>query len=135
MARGKPGTARPQFVIPMAAQLVSKLPEGPDWLYELKWDGYRALLIKDGDSVEIRSRNDKDLTRMYPRIASAGRQLKARQVVLDGEIVAVDAAGKPSFQALQHRNSSLTHTILFYAFDVLHLDGQDLMAELLTSRR
>ena len=57
----------------MAARLVDKLPDGPEWLYELKVDGYRALLIKNGNRVEIRSRNDKDLTRMYPTVAAAGR--------------------------------------------------------------
>lgn len=80
----------------MAARLVDKLPEGDDWLCELKWDGYRALLIKDGTSVEIRSRNDKYLSHIYPSIAEARRRLKARQAVLDGEIVALDVAGKPS---------------------------------------
>ena len=59
----------------MAAQLVDKLPDGPEWLYELKLDGYRALLIKNGTQLEIRSRNDKNLTRMYPRVAAAGLRL------------------------------------------------------------
>ena len=57
----------------MAALAVKKLPEGDEWLYELKWDGYRALLIKDGEDVQIRSRNDKDLTSTYPGTATAGR--------------------------------------------------------------
>jgi bifunctional non-homologous end joining protein LigD len=65
----------------MAAQSVSKLPEGDDWLYELKLDGYRALLLKDRYRVEIRSRNDKDLTRMYPTIAAAGLGLKAEHIL------------------------------------------------------
>jgi bifunctional non-homologous end joining protein LigD len=126
---------RPRFVVPMAAHSVDKLPEGADWLYELKWDGYRALLIKDGARVEIRSRNDKDLTQMYPDIVAAGGRLEARQAVIDGEIVALDAAGKPSFQALQHRDTAPKRTIVFYAFDVLHVDGRDTMDEPLTGRR
>jgi hypothetical protein len=70
------------FVAPMAAQSVAKLPEGDDWLYDLKLDGYRALVIKEGDRVQIRSRNDKDLTRMYPRLAAGAQKLMAQQVVL-----------------------------------------------------
>jgi ATP-dependent DNA ligase len=61
----------PAFVTPMAALRVEKLPAGKEWLYELKWDGYRALLIKDGGEIELRSRNDKDLTAMYPAIVAA----------------------------------------------------------------
>ena len=112
------------FVTPMAAQVVKSLPEGDDWVYELKFDGYRALIIKDRQRVELRSRKNKDLTGMYPGIAAAGLRLNADQAVVDGEIVAVDAQGSPSFQALQHRGSHSGHEIVFYAFDVLHLDGQ-----------
>ena len=82
------------------------------------WDGYRALLIKDGEGVQIRSRNDKDLTAMYPGIAAAGRRQKIKQIVLDGELVALAEDGRPSFQALQHRSSHQKHQIVFYAFDV-----------------
>ena len=85
----------------MAAQVVKALPDGDDWTYELKSDGYRALIIKDKQRVELRSRKDKDLTGMYPGIAGAGSRLKADQAVVDGEIVALDAQGSPSFQALQ----------------------------------
>src|SRR6185295_9033599 len=86
----------PAFTTPMAALAVEALPEGPEWSYELKLDGYRALIIKDGASIQIRSRNDKDLKPMYPAVASAARRLQAEQVVIDGEIVAVDAQGRPS---------------------------------------
>ena len=119
----------------MAAQVVKQLPEGAEWLYELKFDGYRALLLKDGKRVELRSRNDKNLTRMYPDVAAAGLRLKADRVMLDGEIVAIDAQGRPSFQALQHRGSHRVHQIVFYAFDVLHLNGRDLLQEPLTRRK
>src|SRR5215216_3942645 len=110
----------------MAARVVDKPPEGDEWMYEVKFDGYRALLLKDGNRVRIRSRNDKDLTDAYPSVAVAGQRLKARQAVVDGEIVAVDAKGHPSFQALQHRAAHPHHVIAFYAFDLLHLDGVDL---------
>ena len=62
----------PAFVTPMAAQVVKKLPEGDEWIYELKFDGYRALIIKDEQQVELRSRKNKDLTGMYRGIAAAG---------------------------------------------------------------
>ncbi len=119
----------------MAARIVSKLPEGADWMYEVKFDGYRALLLKNGERVWIRSRNDKDLTVTYPSVTAAGRRLRAHQAVLDGEIVAVDADGHPSFQALQHRSAHPRHTIVFYAFDLLHLNGEDLTDSTLDERR
>jgi bifunctional non-homologous end joining protein LigD len=93
------------------------------------------LLLKHGKRVEIRSRNDKDLTRMYRAIAAAGLRLKAVQAVVDGEIVALDEQGRPSFQALQHPSAYPGHQIVFYAFDLLQLNGQDLTREPLTSRR
>ena len=130
-----PVRVTPAFITPMAAQVVKRLPEGSEWIYELKFDGYRALVIKDHERVEIRSRKDKDLTRMYPRLAAAGLRLTAEQVVVDGEIVALDLQGRPSFQALQHRGSHPGHQIVFYAFDLLHVDGEDLTQQPLTKRR
>jgi bifunctional non-homologous end joining protein LigD len=119
----------------MAARVVDKLPEGDDWLYEVKFDGYRALLLKAGERVQIRSRNAKDLTNTYPTVAAAGRRLRADQVVLDGEIVAVDSKGRPSFQALQHRAAHPGYAVVFYAFDLLHLAGEDLTGAPLHERR
>jgi bifunctional non-homologous end joining protein LigD len=119
----------------MAARVVDKLPESDDWMYEVKFDGYRALLMKNGKHVQIRSRNQKDLTNTYPSVAAAGLRLRADQAVLDGEIVAVDANGRPSFQALQHRAAHPGHTIVFYAFDLLHLAGEDLTGAPLEARR
>jgi bifunctional non-homologous end joining protein LigD len=119
----------------MAARLVDRLPEGDDWIYELKFDGYRALLLKNGERVQIRSRNDKDLTQIYGSLARAAAQLRAKQAIVDGEIVAVDATGRPSFQALQHRSAHPGYTIAFYAFDLLHLDGMDLTKTPLEARR
>ena len=119
----------------MAARLVETLPEGPEWAYEVKFDGYRALLIKNGSTVHLRSRNNKDLARAYPSIVTAARQLAVRQATIDGEIVAVDATGRPSFQALQHRTAHPAHAVVFYAFDLLHLDGRDLSGQTLVERR
>ena len=125
----------PRFVEPMAARLVAALPEGPEWLYEAKLDGYRALIIKDGARVQVRSRNDKDMTRAYPSVTAGARKLGAEQAIVDGEVVAVDAQGRPSFQALQYRGVHPQHAIAFYAFDLLHLNGRSLMDRPLEERR
>jgi DNA ligase D-like protein (predicted ligase) len=125
----------PAFVTPMVAKNVQELPEGDEWVYEVKLDGYRALILKNGDSVEIRSRNNKNLTLAYPAVAAAAARLTASSAVLDGEVVAVDAAGRPSFQALQNRGSFPRHTIAYYAFDVLHRDGEDLTKRRLEERK
>lgn len=129
------GRGAPAFIAPMAALVVKALPEGDEWIYELKLDGYRALIIKNGSKLEIRSRNDKDLTRMYPTVAAAGQRLNTDRAVIDGEIVAVDNHGRPSFQALQHRGSHPQHKVVFYAFDLLHLNGRDMTRTPLQRRR
>jgi bifunctional non-homologous end joining protein LigD len=123
------------YITPMAATAVGRLPEGKDWLYEVKFDGYRALVIKQGEHIEIRSRHNKELTSTYPKIASAARGLDANQAVIDGEIVAVDMNGLPSFQALRHPNNYPDHKNVFYAFDLLHLNGEDLTGKPMHERR
>lgn len=125
----------PPFMTPMAATNVRQLPEGEQWIYEVKLDGYRALLMKSGARIQIRSRNDKDLTATYPTVVAGAKSLHAAAAVLDGEIVAVDPKGRPSFQALQNRSSYPCHAIVFYAFDVLHLDGEDLTRRPLEERK
>jgi DNA ligase D-like protein (predicted ligase) len=92
-------------------------------------------VIKDGAQIRIRSRNDKDLTRTYPSLATAAAKLRADRAIVDGEIVALDAKGRPSFQALQHRGAHPGHTIVFYAFDLLHFDDDDLTGAPLVRRR
>jgi bifunctional non-homologous end joining protein LigD len=119
----------------MTAVNVATLPEGDRWLYEVKLDGYRALIIKDGERVQIRSRNEKDLTATYPGVVAAARRIRATSAIVDGELVAVDERGRPSFQALQHRAAHTGHVVVFYAFDLLHLDGQDLTLRALSERR
>jgi bifunctional non-homologous end joining protein LigD len=126
---------RPPFIPPMIATKVQSLPEGKQWLYEVKLDGYRALIIKDSQQVRIISRNEKNLTVSYPGIVAAAARLNASSAILDGEVVALDANGRPSFQALQHRSAYPSHAIAYYAFDLLHLDGRDLTRQPLDSRR
>jgi DNA ligase D-like protein (predicted ligase) len=134
-AREWNAAGKPTFHPPLAAVVVQTLPEGEDWLYEVKLDGYRALLLKDGERVQIRSRNDKDLATLSASVVAAARKLRARQAVVDGELVAIDPQGRPSFQALQHRGTYPNHRIVFYAFDLLHLDGRALVTEPLWKRR
>jgi DNA ligase D-like protein (predicted ligase) len=119
----------------MTARVVDTLPEGDDWSYELKLDGYRALVIKDGARIQLRSRTGKDLTAAYRSVATAASRLNAVQAVVDGEIVAVDGTGRPSFQALQHRGAHPGHAVVFFAFDLLHADGADLTSLPLGTRR
>jgi bifunctional non-homologous end joining protein LigD len=123
-----------RFVEPMAALLVDTLPTGEDWLYEAKFDGYRALAMKDGARVRLLSRRGNDLTAAYPAIQKAVAAVKVKSAVIDGEIVAFDEAGRPSFQHLHHR-SARPSAIRYFAFDLLHLNGKDLHIEPLSARR
>jgi DNA ligase D-like protein (predicted ligase) len=118
---------------PMLATSAATLPEGPLWTYEVKWDGYRALAVKDGARLQLLSRNHKDLTRAYPTVAAAVNTVRTASVVLDGEIVAIDAEGRPSFQALQHRSTA--GLIVYYAFDVLTVGKESLLQQPLAARR
>lgn len=123
-----------RFVQPMAALLVGKLPAGDEWLYEAKFDGYRALALKDGAKVKLLSRKGNDLTEDYPAIHTAVAALKAKSAILDGEVVAFDESGRPSFQHLHHRSARPT-AIRYFAFDLLQLDGKNLQAAPLHERR
>src|SRR5580658_8709971 len=110
-----------------------RLPEGLDWLYELKFDGYRALAIKSGGRVQLRSRNDKDFNARYLGLVKAFESMPD-ETVLDGEVVALDAEGRPSFNALQNPGSAGA-SLHFFIFDVLVLGGRDVMALPLMNRR
>jgi bifunctional non-homologous end joining protein LigD len=118
----------------MVAALAMVLPTGAEWSYEVKWDGYRSLALKDGADVRLVSRNSKNLTAQYPAIAAAVGKLNVKTAILDGEVVAVDRDGRPSFQALQHRTASHLQ-LVFYVFDLLYLNGRDLMKCRLDERR
>src|ERR1051325_4991515 len=119
--------AKAQFIDPMLLLRTDKLPEGDDWQYELKLDGYRAIAFKSGGQVHLRSRNDNEFDRRYPAIVKALSRMPD-ETVLDGEVVALDAEGRPSFNALQNFGSSQT-PILYYVFDALILAGKDFRAE------
>jgi bifunctional non-homologous end joining protein LigD len=118
----------------MMATAASVLPAGAEWTYEVKWDGYRAEAVKRGATVTLASRNLKNITKQYPSVVAAAAGIRARDAVLDGEIVALDAEGRPSFQALHHAQTEGV-AIVYYAFDLLHVDGRDLVREPLEARR
>jgi bifunctional non-homologous end joining protein LigD len=125
-------TLRP--IRPMMAVSAATLPIGDDWSYEVKWDGYRAQAVKRGAAVSLASRNLKDFTSQFPGIAAAAAGVLAHDALIDGEIVALDAGGHPSFQALHH-SAMAGLSVVFYAFDLLHLDGRDLLRLPLDERR
>lgn len=129
----KLATPPPRFVEPTAAREVQELPDSNEWLYEIKWDGYRALASKHGETVQLLSRKNKNLATDFPQVVDAVRDLRAESVLLDGEVVALDEAGKPSFQRLQNRRSGAA--IVYYAFDLLSLDGEDWRAQPLDHRK
>ena len=109
----------------MLASAAAQLPKGPGWSYEVKFDGYRTLALKDVSQIKLLSRNLKDATRLYSTVAREVARLQADSVILYGEVVAVDDQGRPSFQALHHQSA---RTLVYYVFDLLHLDGRDLTA-------
>jgi bifunctional non-homologous end joining protein LigD len=118
---------------PMLATLVSAPPaDEQNWTYELKYDGFRAVAALAEGEVEVWSRNRLDLGSRFPSVPSAIARLRAESAVLDGEIVALDAAGTPRFQLLQQGGEGGT---IFVAFDLLFLDGSDLRKEPLERRR
>ena len=110
-----------------------KLPQGPDWLYEIKLDGYRILAINSEGKVRLRSRNDNDFTPRYAQIASALHCLP-NETVIDGEVVALDESGRPDFNLLQHSRSAASR-IHHLIFDLLVHKGRDLTRLPLIGRR
>ena len=117
----------------MQCLAVAKLPEGLDWEYEIKFDGYRALGIKSSGRVRLMSRNGNDFSTRYPSVTRALSKLP-EDTVVDGEIVALDETGRPSFNVLQNYNHADT-PLQFYVFDLLHLAGKNLRDRALDERR
>jgi DNA ligase D-like protein (predicted ligase) len=121
------------FVEPMECLSVSKLPEGLEWLWEIKFDGYRALAVKSGTGVTLFSRRRKSLNRQFPFIVEALADLPAGTVV-DGEVVAIDESGRPNFNLLQHFRAEASR-IQYYVFDLLCWKDRDLTHVPLVERR
>jgi DNA ligase D-like protein (predicted ligase) len=125
--------ARLEFVRPMLAKPVKELPAGPNWLYELKLDGYRVLVVKERGVVTLFSRRGNILTNAFPRIAGSFSFL-TDNTILDGELVVLDESGKPSFAALQ-KHKFRPEALHFYAFDLIAYKGKDLRKLPLIDRR
>jgi bifunctional non-homologous end joining protein LigD len=126
-------TAQVRFIEPMYALAVKNLPEGKDWLYEIKFDGYRCLAGRRDNGVTLWSRRGNLFTDQFPRITAACGRLPP-DTLLDGEIVAVDKNGRVSFNLLQHHRSQ-AQALLFYAFDVLICRGESFLNVSLEERR
>lgn len=142
------GAARkpmPTAIYPMLATAIEKPFDNPEWLFEIKWDGYRAVAFIDDGRVRFVSRNQNDLTAQFPELGTLPRFIKARRAIFDGEIVALDEEGRPSFSLMQQRTGfrpgkpRIGHRdgvpVIYYAFDLLYLDGFDLRRVALERRK
>jgi bifunctional non-homologous end joining protein LigD len=131
--RNRPLTIK--FIEPMKARLEASPPAG-EWSYEIKLDGFRTIVLKQGSHLRLLSRNEKDLGGKFPEVVDAIGRLRAKEAILDGEIVALDSKGRSSFQLLQARDIGQARpSIFFYAFDLLQLNGRDLRNEPLIARK
>jgi bifunctional non-homologous end joining protein LigD len=106
-----------RFINPMLLLRTDALPSGEQWLYELKLDGYRAIAFKRNGAIQLRSRNDNDFNGRYPAVVEALAKLP-ENTVIDGEVVAFDQEGRPSFNALQNYGSAPA-PVVYYVFDVM----------------
>ena len=120
---------------PMLPSLTEKAFSNPNWLFEPKLDGYRVIATVENHEVRLNSRRGLDCSKEYPWLVEALRQQPYRDVIFDGEIVALDDTGRPSFQLLQNRGSEPKPCLLYYAFDVLYRDGYDLRGVPLEQRK
>jgi bifunctional non-homologous end joining protein LigD len=135
LLKGLP-SAKPQFIEPMKARLVDEPPKHGDWLYELKFDGIRAMAIKNDRKVSLISRNGNKLDARFPEIVEAAKNLPVREYVIDGEVVALDEGGRSSFQLLQGLEMEGRKAPLrLYVFDLLQLDGKSLLGLPLEQRK
>ena len=125
----------PTEIHPMLAESVDDPFDGPDWLFEIKWDGYRAIAFIQNGKVRLVSRKQNDLTPRYPELAGLPQFIKAQSAILDGEVVALDEEGRASFSLMQQRTgfrpggrratANADVPVIYYAFDLLYLDGFD----------
>ncbi len=135
----------PSKIHPMLATAIEKPFDSIEWLFEIKWDGYRAVAFIDGGQVRLVSRNQNDLSAQFPELSPLPKFVKAKRAILDGEVVALDDQGRPSFSLMQQRTgfrpgkSRLPRRegvpVIYYAFDLLYLDGFDLRRVPLEQRK
>jgi bifunctional non-homologous end joining protein LigD len=130
----------------MLATLVDEPFDDENWLFEIKWDGYRAIAFIEDGRVRLVSRNQNDLTKAYPELQEIAQHVRARNAILDGEIVALDEQGRPSFGLMQQRTGvgeggrRIRRTrddipVVYYVFDLLYFDGYNLMRADLEDRK
>ena len=125
----------PTEIYPMLATSINEPFDGVGWLFEIKWDGYRAIAFIDNGKVRLVPRNQNELTQRYPELKDLAKLVKAKTAILDGEVVALDDQGRPSFSLMQQRTgfrpggrraaSNAAVRVIYYAFDLLYLDGYD----------
>jgi len=125
----------PDNLAPMQAELAQTVSRRADWMWEPKLDGYRALAFIDEGSVKLRSRRGLDLAPEFPRLSAELARQAVGRMVLDGEIVAFDDAGRPSFGAMQNRGASKSERVVYFCFDLLSFAGVDLRAQPYAERR
>lgn len=133
----------PDIIHPMLATLVDEPFSSPEWIFETKWDGFRSICFLKHGKARLASRNQLEMTPQYPELANLARQFDVREAIVDGEIVALDADGRPRFQLLQPRvgrKSGIESLrgkgqIVYYVFDLLYFDGYDLMSCSLLDRK
>lgn len=129
-----PKIAKPWQVRPMLCTLVDEPFDKPDWLFEIKWDGYRAIAAKHKKDVALYSRNNLDFLEKYPPVSEALRELK-HDIIVDGEIVVIDDAGKPHFEWLQSWRKAPEGDLHYYVFDILWCNGRDVRTMPLVQRK
>jgi bifunctional non-homologous end joining protein LigD len=135
----------PTAIHPMLASIIEKPFDDPDWLFEIKWDGYRAIAFIENGKVRLVSRNQNDLTPRYPELRELPKLVNAQNAILDGEVVVLDEQGRSSFSLMQQRTGIRSHgrqaapksdlPVIYYAFDLLYLDGYDLRRVALDDRK
>lgn len=134
--RKKPSKEKkmPTSIKPMLATLVDKPFDGENWIFEIKFDGYRALAFIQKSVVQLRSRNDLSFNQMFPAIVNDLKKLKAN-AIFDGEVVVLDQHGKSQFQLMQNYQKTHKGNLFFYVFDLLFINGQDLRDKPLLQRK
>lgn len=125
----------PSQIKPMLATLVDEPFSGPDWIFETKWDGYRSVCFLKNGKARFVSRNQIEMTPQYPELANIGKQVRAKEAILDGEICALDHQGIPRFQMLQRKGGAQRPPIVYFVFDLLYVDGYDLTACTVVERK
>jgi DNA ligase D-like protein (predicted ligase) len=128
-------TSRLRFIEPQLASPVDQPPEGKHWIHEIKHDGYRSQVVIERGQVRVFSRNGHDWSDRYPGLVRAATNLRCKSAIIDGEAIVQDGDGRSDFESLQSAMRSRPHSIILYAFDLLHLDGKDLRQETLSERR